>query len=415
MNSAIRVDPHPRTAGARPDRVFARPGFPRPRAQLTGAELVASIEGMHRRRGRAWTGIDDETIAEMRARSWGYQEASRTRVWALPSWADRIVPARRNHGYVRALAVLLSAYRAGAVGVWATYDEWMALCRITSRGTWTRWMREWADLGLVTSAHTWLPDTRRHTAGPRCWGPLLLRLGPAWADTAGPGVCEGATVEGGPSAAWAGRCARAARGLAAAERDARLEHFKTRKSRPQGAPSPCPPPTDPGSVPPTPPGAGSDPAPPRGELVSKAAPLAQLSAPATPAPEPQPPAERVRPAVVVPFSRPRTEPGSEPQRSPGPTPSAARTGPVPRLAPEGQGGGGLPPECPEPPPRVHEGRPGSARVGQDPPGHPTAKDAATEALALELQRPARGKISADAAAELTAMLRRWGPGLPPRR
>lgn len=207
--------------GVRPDRTWVRHGAVQVRPELTSHELVDALEWMHARRGREMTIVDVETLAELDVRAWGWGEVQDLRTWTLPTWSDELVPRRRSAGYTRFLALVLAAYRAGAVGVLLGYHECMALVGTKSRDTWRRWSACMEAAGLVRIVQTWKSDPTSSTRH-RSHAKLLYRLGPAWEAAAGPGLCEGAAGgEGEVSATWAARLARGARVKARAERDGR--------------------------------------------------------------------------------------------------------------------------------------------------------------------------------------------------
>ena len=104
------------------------------------------------------------------------------------------------------------------------YHEWRALLQVRSDSTWRAWTKEWAELGLARVSKTWkqsLSAGKTEDGFPvgrqRDYGKLFIRLGPAFEEFAGPGLCEGATD--GLAAAWAGRSASAARAKAAKSRN----------------------------------------------------------------------------------------------------------------------------------------------------------------------------------------------------
>ena len=230
-----------RLHGVRPDRTWVRPASEQTRPELTNHELVDAIEWQHVRCGQ-WMGATDvATLAELDVRAWAWGEVTEQRLWALPTWADELIPTRRGVGFARFLAVLLAAYRAGAVGVLLGYHECMALVGTNSRDTWRRWCRDMEAAGLARIVQTWRPDpTAAELVDPhagdgaeplrvgraRAHAKLLYRLGPAFEAAAGPGLCVNATGgEGEVPAAWAARMAGGAYRKARRARDARREYL----------------------------------------------------------------------------------------------------------------------------------------------------------------------------------------------
>lgn len=203
--------------GVRPDRIWLRPGAEHVRGDLSNARLIDALEWMHTRRGARFEQTDLLTIAELERRAWTYGQANRCRTWSLPTWADPLIPSRRQ-GWVRFVALLIGAYRAGSVGVLLGYHEAVALVGGVSTSTWYRWIREMEAAGLLRVIQTWAPDESGER--PRRYARLLYRIGPVLEEAAGPGLCEGAT--GGPreiAERWAGRAAAGARARARAHRD----------------------------------------------------------------------------------------------------------------------------------------------------------------------------------------------------
>ena len=143
----------------------------------------------------------------------------------LPQLGDAAVggrsdPPRRMGGYRIFLAVLLAAYRSGAVGVLLGYHDCMALAQTTSKATWGRWIKEMERLKLIRVVQTWKED-RTDSARPRAHGKLLYRLGEAF-EAAGPGLVENAGGgEGEISNQWAARIAQGLRRRSKRERNKR--------------------------------------------------------------------------------------------------------------------------------------------------------------------------------------------------
>jgi hypothetical protein len=232
--------------GARPDLRWCRRGCDGP-AQLerSNHELLDALEWQHVRRGVELGERDQEVLDAMAARAWGWEEVQTRRMWTLPSWADDLIPSRRAVGYGRFLALVLAAYRAGALGVLMGYHECMALVGTRSTDTWRRWTMDMEERGLVRIVQTWRAEPTEAGGRPRCHAKLLYRLGPAW-EKAGPGLCEGAcSGDGGPAEAWVRRMAAGARARARAERDDRCGSLwertpqdarYARKTAPPGSP-----------------------------------------------------------------------------------------------------------------------------------------------------------------------------------
>jgi len=233
------------------------------------------------------TPTDQSTLDELHVRAWGWTDIRYRKVWSLPVWAELLLPqATRAVGYAWALGMFLAAHRAGATGVWISYDEASALFRVTPR-TWGRWVREWERLELVTTLKTW--RGRGDGGAGREWGRLLYRIGPAWGHRAGPGLAEGVAGEGtGPRLAE--RCGIGLRAATQVDREARLAQNLARNTRntpPETAQAPVPSPsrarTRNPSSPPSPPG-GSITRPPSGGPGAGGKELAPLAAPTAPAP-----------------------------------------------------------------------------------------------------------------------------------
>lgn len=202
--------------------------------RIRSSSLVEAVEWMHARRGREWTERDEQLMRELEQRAFGWGEVQRQRLWSVPSWVTaEIVPSRRMGGYQRFLAVLVHAFRQGAVGVLLSYEECMSLCDVSSRTTWQRWCQEWERLGLVRIIQTWSEDTE-HPSRPRKHARLLYRVGPALEGAAGYGIVEGAAPDE-KRGRWAERAAMGARAKARKARSERKAELYAR-ARPKASP-----------------------------------------------------------------------------------------------------------------------------------------------------------------------------------
>lgn len=202
--------------------------------RIRSSSLIEAVEWMHARRGREWTPRDEELMRELEQRAFGWGEVQRQRLWSVPSWVTaEIVPPRRMGGYQRFLAVLVHAFRQGAVGVLLSYEECMSLCDVSSRTTWQRWCQEWERLGLVRIVQTWAEDTE-HPSRPRKHARLLYRVGPALEGAAGYGIVEGAAPDE-KRGRWAERAAMGARAKARKVRNERKAELYAR-ARPEASP-----------------------------------------------------------------------------------------------------------------------------------------------------------------------------------
>ena len=177
---------------------------------------------MRLRRGRMWGPRDTAIRAELDARSWGFGELQRTRYWAVASWLPNLVfgllgTHRRGWGILLFLAAVVEAYRRGAIGVLASYEECQALFGVASRDTWRRWTAELEAAGVIRVIQTWAED-RGPTARPRRSDRLHYRVGPAIEHAAGFGILEGAAGLTPKLRAWAERSGSALRARARDER-----------------------------------------------------------------------------------------------------------------------------------------------------------------------------------------------------
>lgn len=219
--------------------------------QRSNLDLLNAVIFQHTRRGARMTDADRQTLAELDLRSWGYRECESMRIEALPSWIADQLPLRRSAGYHAFLGIVLSAYRAGAIGVWMSYAECMAICRVGSESTWRRWTEEMENLGLVRMVQTWVPDDS-DSGRPRVFGSMLYRIGPTLEAWGGAAIIERAVAPRsakGKASRLAGiqarkkqreRCRERLRALY--ERRAKCSHEKYKRRR--KAPFLCPENTD---------------------------------------------------------------------------------------------------------------------------------------------------------------------------
>lgn len=231
--------------GVRTDKTWSRCKTVFERSNL---DLLNAVIFQHMRRGARMTPIDRATLAELEERAWGYDEAEASHLRAVPSWLADQLPARRGAGFQDFIGLVLSAYRSGAIGVWMSYAECMAITRVRSEATWHRWTQEMEDLGLVRIQQTWVPDDS-DSGRPRVFGRLLYRIGPAieaWGEGA---ELERAVSERSPRAKvsrLAGITARKKQRLRCADRLAALYQRRAKCSHteytPRGrkAPFSCP-------------------------------------------------------------------------------------------------------------------------------------------------------------------------------
>ena len=159
--------------GVRTDKTWFRTETVFERSNL---DLLNAVIFQHLRRGARMTPVDRQTLAELDQRAWGYRECEASHLRAVPSWLADQLPSRRSAGYQDFLGLVLSAYRSGAVGVWMSYAECMAICRVQSEATWRRWTQEMEDLGLIRIQQTWVPDDS-DSGRSRVFGKLLYRIG----------------------------------------------------------------------------------------------------------------------------------------------------------------------------------------------------------------------------------------------
>lgn len=196
--------------GVRSDRTWPRPN----KWRRSNRELVAALEHMYLRRGRCMTVNDAGLLGELDKRAWTLPVCEGVHVHALPSWMTDFVPKRRDAGYSRFVAYVIAAYRAGAVGLWLSYSEAMALCQVSSPDTWRRWTKEMDELGLLRIVQTWTDDPAEKYA--RVYGRLWYRLGPEL-EVFAAALCEGANES------QLGRRATLSRLEAHAQREAKRE------------------------------------------------------------------------------------------------------------------------------------------------------------------------------------------------
>lgn len=211
----------------RSDVAWVRPGSERVRDDLTGAQLLDAIAWMSVRKREQMTRRDQDTLAELKVRAWGWGEITSRRGWYDPAWVDSLVPKRRSAGFRHFLLVLLACYRSGAVGALLGYHECRSICEVGSDSTWRRWTLEMEQAGLIRIIQTWVEDTGP-TGRKRKFGKLLYLLGPAFHETAGVGLLEGLSVQcgkGKPSRGRARAEAKRARHITRSERDTRRKHL----------------------------------------------------------------------------------------------------------------------------------------------------------------------------------------------
>lgn len=176
--------------GVRTDKVWASDRAKIGEKPVKNAVLVDAIEWQHARRGAKMTAHDLSTLDALDNRTWGYRLCAAVRVRSLASWIAELMPSRRGSGYEQFIALVVGAYRAGACGVWLSYAEAMAVCRVGSESTWRRWTSEMEDLGLIRITQTWVPD-ETDSGRPRVYGALLYRIG-ATLEAHAEALCDGA-------------------------------------------------------------------------------------------------------------------------------------------------------------------------------------------------------------------------------
>lgn len=383
--------------------------------------LIDAIKGLHMRRGRVWDPVGDgDLVTELDSRAFGWGEVLRQKTWSLPSWITaELVPPRRMGGYSRFLAVLIRAFRQGAVGVLLSYEECQALCDVGSRATWRRWCVDMEERRLVRIVQIW--DEGGRAGRRRRHARLLYRIGPAIEEAAGYGIVEGAA----PTAArgrWAERAACGARHRARTVRKARRAELRD-LARPAGVA-----PTEPNDqpTPPSPPAAAPEPhsherrpEPPKVEALSDGQPTGE----ANPTPEGHRQHGTATPKNSGPTPSPsrRTADVSSDVRaehaSLGPKTRPSR--PPTETAPQGGQRAlttvhfkELPPPCDQ----ERSGRPGPARGSMlSPEGGPALRAAPPAAVSTEdNEPPTRGGPTAVADRAMTGGAPE-GAGPPPRR
>lgn len=183
--------------GVRSDLAWRRPGAPRAREQLTNRGVVDTLQWVSSRAGarrtgkQVWTELDERTTREAYARSLGMGDLYKSKLWTIPQWFELIeLVGQRRHPQQKFLAMLLWAYRKGAVGVTLSYEEVMALL-CCARQTWRNWQKQLEAAGLIRVVQTYhiAPD------GKRGYGRLLYRIGPRLEEIGGPALLEDVTDE----------------------------------------------------------------------------------------------------------------------------------------------------------------------------------------------------------------------------
>lgn len=168
-------------SGVRPDLTWTADGGV---AGRPNKELLDGIEWMHSRRGAPMSTSDEKTLWELKRRSFDFRTADACRFRGVPAWVQQL---DRKAGFQNFVGIVMAAYRAGAIGVWISYSEAMALTGVRSSSTWRRWTTEMEDLGLIRCVQTWVSDPADQYR--RIAGPMLY--------VAGVALCEEmATLEG---------------------------------------------------------------------------------------------------------------------------------------------------------------------------------------------------------------------------
>jgi hypothetical protein len=166
-------------------------------------ELIAALQYVNTRAAqratgkRDWTELDEATTAEAVAQSWGFGELQALALWSTPSWFSLLELPRRTAGFERFLALVVRAYRAGALGLFISWEEGMALCDAKSRATWGAWTKLLEQLRLIRIVQTW----RKDASGRVVHGRLHYRIGPALEELAGAGLVENKAAAGQPTKA----------------------------------------------------------------------------------------------------------------------------------------------------------------------------------------------------------------------
>lgn len=192
----------------RSDLTYVRPGAHRTRPELGAPKLLEAILWMHTRRGREWDDLEADTMAELRARTWGEVQCRSAATHHLPSWFLSTLPGRIAYGCALFCYFVLASHRAGALGVLASYTELAALCGVSER-TAARWCKKMEGIGFLEVVQTWQRNPNR--GRKRGFWKHLYRPGPAMREIAGMGMLEGAKGLSEAAANFARRCARVAR------------------------------------------------------------------------------------------------------------------------------------------------------------------------------------------------------------
>lgn len=192
----------------RSDLEYVRPGAHRSRPELGAPKLLEAILWMHTRRGREWDVLEAETMAELRARTWGEVQCRSAATHHIPSWFLSLLPGRIAYGCALFCYFVLASHRAGALGVLASYTELAALCNVSER-TVQRWCKKMESIGFLEVVQTWQRNPNR--GRKRGFWKHLYRPGPAMREIAGMGMLEGAKGLSEAAANFARRCARVAR------------------------------------------------------------------------------------------------------------------------------------------------------------------------------------------------------------
>ena len=227
---------HPRQQserdGIRGDLDWRRPSASGGRPEISSAELLRAAQWIDARSSerkaglRGWTDLDAQTTREVENRAWCFGEVQALTCWSVPSWISLLELPRRAAGFERFLGLIVRAYRGGAVGLFLSYEEAMAMLGVGSRSTWASWQQLLEARGLIRCLQTWRQDSRR-----RCvHGRILYRPGPALEDLAGLALVEGAIR--GKLGQWARRVGA---GLRRRARDQRRERKGVLWQRCRGA------------------------------------------------------------------------------------------------------------------------------------------------------------------------------------
>jgi hypothetical protein len=202
------VDPGERVR-PRADRRYRRKtpaGTARP--DLASATAIDSASWLHARRWRAWDDADEKLRRELVASSFGAAELIRMASDNVPRWIREAIPGRL-YACAPFVAAVLTAHRAGAFGVLASYPELAAVFDV-HRSTIERWVSRLQKAGLIEVITTWQECPGASNGGRGFWK-NLYRPGPALGRLAGSGLLERAPGLEPAAAERAGQHARRAR------------------------------------------------------------------------------------------------------------------------------------------------------------------------------------------------------------